>query len=60
MQILIEEINNLQELFPIPDTHLVFDLYPYLIILYWHSGHIMFEMTARCTSLSILHFLNSL
>lgn len=42
MQILIEEINNLQELFPIPDTHLVSDLYPYLIILYWHSGHIMF------------------
>lgn len=41
MQILIEEINNLQELFPIPDTHLVFDLYPYLIILYWHSGHII-------------------
>lgn len=42
MQISIEEINNLQELFPIPDTHLVLDLYPYLIILYWHSGHIMF------------------
>lgn len=64
MQISIEEINNLQELFPIPDTHLVFDLYPYLIILYWHSGHIMFwypgDDSSVYYSLSILHFLNSL
>lgn len=55
MQILIEEINNLQELFPIPDTHLVFDLslshYPLLAQWPYHVLIDTLEMTAQCTIL---------
>lgn len=59
MQISIEEINNLPEIFPIPDTHLS------LPISLSSTGTVAIscfgtlELTASCTSIIILHFLNS-
>lgn len=60
MQISIEEINNLPELFPIPDTHLS------LPISLSSTGRVSMscfgtlELAASCPSIFILHFLNSL